>query len=211
VDRRLRDAFAGTRRAIEVQLRETETRIDDAQLRGHDGPEASEELADLIAIRDAARKCLERIDADDHAGFMTALVKLARRRHWMGNRRKGRTKMRIGRIGHVGGKRVVDATTAEILDDHDLSRDAVFCGECMTCAICGVVEQSDPRVSSQWRAIVFKGELYYFCPAEFPPDGSGSHLFKLAYQRVLAAAALRARGEPLDDDVFRPVRWLDED
>ena len=68
----------GTRRAIEVCLRETETQIDDAQLQGHDGPEASEELEDLIAIRDAARKCLERLDADDHAGFIFAWLKLQR-------------------------------------------------------------------------------------------------------------------------------------
>ena len=78
MDRRLRDVFAGTRRAIEAGLRETETQIDVAQLRGHDGPEASAELADLIAIRDAARKCLDRIDADDHAGFMTAWIRLGR-------------------------------------------------------------------------------------------------------------------------------------
>ena len=121
--------------------------------------------------------------------------------------RRRRRGMRVGTIQHVDGERLVGPTMAEILDDHGLSRDSVFCGERMTCAICGAVKQSDARVASQWRAIVMNGRLYYFCPAEFPPDGSPKGLFNLAYQRVLAAAGCRQRGIPLDDDVFRPVRW----
>lgn len=56
-----------------------------------------------------------------------------------------------------------------------------FQGETMTCVCCGKTQQSDPGISSDWRAVDADGVRYYACPDEFPPDGATTLEFELAY------------------------------
>lgn len=68
-----------------------------------------------------------------------------------------------------------------------------FCGELMTCVLCGTQEKSSPQVQSQWRAVLIQAPVgakpltLYACPAEFPPDGGPSEDFKRAYFRFVMA------------------------
>lgn len=59
-----------------------------------------------------------------------------------------------------------------------------FQGETMTCVCCGKIQQSDPDVESNWRAITADSVRYYACPDEFPPDGATALEFELAYTIV---------------------------
>ena len=73
--------------------------------------------------------------------------------------------------------------------------DKPFHGEMMTCLICGDSEQhqaddaqcivSERCEKTDWRCLEVDGDLYYFCPREFPPDGAKSDCFKTAYQRCV--------------------------
>jgi hypothetical protein len=61
-----------------------------------------------------------------------------------------------------------------------------FMGEMMTCIFCGRQEKSGPATDSNWRAISFSaGQIYYGCPAEFPPEGSSAQAFDEAYRRFI--------------------------
>jgi hypothetical protein len=60
-----------------------------------------------------------------------------------------------------------------------------FVGETMVCVLCSKVGKSDPRVSSDWRAIVVQGRAFYACTDHFPPDGSPAGKFTDAYTKFL--------------------------
>lgn len=66
----------------------------------------------------------------------------------------------------------------------------MFDGELMTCIICGAQERSDPRIESQWRALLVDDVLYYVCPGEFPPDEAEREDFKTAYQLIISKILL---------------------
>lgn len=91
----------------------------------------------------------------------------------------------------------------------DLPADALplpFQGEMMECLLCGRRERSDPEVESQWRALsTGNARRHYFCPAEFPPDGSASKLFEMAYELALAAMLAEESGQA---DVLADARKL---
>ena len=73
---------------------------------------------------------------------------------------------------------------------------APFTGEVMACAACGRQRKSDPASKTDWRLIESGAKRFYFCPNEFPPDGSSQAKFQEAYARamriVLAEVALSA-------------------
>lgn len=71
----------------------------------------------------------------------------------------------------------------EICAKHDSP--VLFAGEVATCSMCGEQIQTDPAVESDWRGMVADGEVFYFCPKHFPPDGSGPLAFRAAYDRIL--------------------------
>ena len=81
---------------------------------------------------------------------------------------------------------IVDGQPVNIPDVPGLDpEDLPFMGEMMTCVMCGATRRSDPHVESQWRGIQLDEKRYYACPAEFPPDGSSTEAFKVAYLRVM--------------------------
>ncbi len=72
----------------------------------------------------------------------------------------------------------------------------LFAGQMMVCVLCRSRQKSDPRVSSQWRAIDVESCIYYVCPDEFPADDAGADAFQEAYTKVLGEIArLRAEGK----------------
>jgi hypothetical protein len=73
-----------------------------------------------------------------------------------------------------------------------------FDGELMECSLCDAEQQHDPEARSDWRAMQFPGEddVYYVCPAHFPPDGAGVDAFREAYLEVfIKLAELRGQDE----------------
>jgi hypothetical protein len=60
-----------------------------------------------------------------------------------------------------------------------------FMGESMTCIMCGKVEQSDPKVKTDWRMIEADDVPYYVCADHFPPDTASAGDFKIAYEAVM--------------------------
>ena len=60
-----------------------------------------------------------------------------------------------------------------------------FCGELMTCCMCGDKRQSDPGAESGWRVIECDGRPYYVCLKHLPPEGSPSWKYAKAYRRIL--------------------------
>ncbi len=70
----------------------------------------------------------------------------------------------------------------------------IFQGETMKCVICGIEKQSDPNVSSDWRAVDIDGKQFFACKQEFPPDGIGTtEAFEAAYRKFLKAAIIKMR------------------
>jgi hypothetical protein len=63
-----------------------------------------------------------------------------------------------------------------------------FHGETMVCLLCQKVAKSDPRIHSDWRAIQFRGQMFYACTDHFPPDGSSAELFEKAYRNFMLSA-----------------------
>lgn len=65
----------------------------------------------------------------------------------------------------------------------------------MKCVICGAEKQSDPNVSSDWRAVDINGKRFFACKAEFPLDGIGTtKAFEAAYNKFLTASIIKMRG-----------------
>jgi len=60
-----------------------------------------------------------------------------------------------------------------------------FVGETMVCVLCSKTAKSDPRISSDWRAIQIQRRTFYACTDHFPPDGSPSGAFADAYTKFL--------------------------
>lgn len=91
----------------------------------------------------------------------------------------------------------------ETLDDGTFRRQCLKCkrfwtaesgffqGEVMTCALCGVQQQSDPNVRSNWRMIELDKTPHYICTKHFPRDGSKTSDFKHAYVRIIRQLVAR--------------------
>jgi hypothetical protein len=63
--------------------------------------------------------------------------------------------------------------------------DKYFNDRSATCAECGRMERMAGEGRSDWRVLEADGVPYYFCPREFPRDGSGRAAFAKAYERAL--------------------------
>lgn len=84
-------------------------------------------------------------------------------------------------------------------DDHTVTHRNVTTRQPITlrCALCSMVEISDPGVTSNWRVLTVDGAAYYVCPKHFPDDILGSvSEFAAAYRNVIAA--LRGAPRPRD-------------
>lgn len=84
-------------------------------------------------------------------------------------RRRVRQQVRTRTI-HTGGRKIAGLP---------------FMGETMTCVMCGKIEQSDPKVRTDWRVVEPDGVRHYVCAAHFPPDATGTTAeFRDAYLAV---------------------------
>jgi hypothetical protein len=125
-------------------------------------------------------------------------VKNQQRRAAKVKRRKERKQVRHRTI-HTGGRTIAGLP---------------FMGEMMTCCMCGKVQQSDPKVSNNWRAVEPDGVRHYVCPDHFPPDATGTpEQFRQAYiavfKKLLEGSAALPAAIPLPRRVQPGARnWI---
>lgn len=61
----------------------------------------------------------------------------------------------------------------------------------MECTLCGRCEVADPLMDCEWKGVYVHGEVYYFCPAEFPPEYVSRVIRVEAWKRCFEAVFAR--------------------